>query len=82
MKTSTHSVSTAGIACGSSTRQSTPKLVAPSMRAASISERGTDRKKARIQNVPKATDCPIWGRISAQYVLSRFQCSSGTFWKS
>ena len=66
MKTSTDIVSTAGNACGSSTRQSTPKLVAPSMRAASISERGVERKNARIQKVPKATDWPICGRISAQ----------------
>jgi hypothetical protein len=42
----------AGRACGSSTRHSTPKLEAPSMRAASISERGDQRKKARIKNVP------------------------------
>jgi len=56
----------AGRACGSRTRQSTPKLVAPSMRAASISERGDQRKKARIQYVPNETDCPICGRISAQ----------------
>ena len=82
MKTSTDIVSTAGIACGSSTRQSTPKLEAPSIRAASISERGVERKNARIQNVPNATDCPICGRISAQYVLSRFQWRSGTSWKS
>ena len=34
--------------------------------AASISERGDERKKARIQNVPKETDWPICGRISAQ----------------
>ena len=40
------------------------------MRAASISERGDERKKARIQNVPNETDCPICGRISAQYVFS------------
>ena len=37
---------------------------------------------ARIQNVPNATDCPICGRISAQYVLRRFQWRSGTSWKS
>ena len=56
----------AGRACGSSTRRSTPKLDAPSIRAASISDRGEERKNARIQNVPNETDCPIWGRISAQ----------------
>jgi hypothetical protein len=66
VKTSTDIVSTAGIACGRRTRQSTPKLVAPSIRAASINERGVERKKARIQKVPNATDCPIWGRIRAQ----------------
>ena len=42
------------------------QLEAPSIRAASISERGTERKNARIQNVPKATEVPICGRISAQ----------------
>jgi len=42
---------------------------APSIRAASVSPRGDDRKKARIQNVPNATDWPTCGRISAQYVL-------------
>ena len=36
------------------------------MRAASISDRGDERKNARIQNVPNETDCPICGRISAQ----------------
>ncbi len=36
------------------------------MRAASISERGIERKNARIQNVPKATESPTCGRISAQ----------------
>ena len=47
------------------------------MRAASISDRGEERKKARIQNVPNETDCPICGRISAQYVFRR-----PTLWKS
>ena len=66
MKTSAHSVSTAGRAWGSSTRTSTPKLDAPSIRAASTSAGGVERKKARIQNVPNATDWPICGRISDQ----------------
>ena len=46
--------------------RSTPKLEAPSIRAASVRERGVERKNARIQKVPNATDWPIWGRISAQ----------------
>ena len=47
------------------------------MRAASISDRGDERKNARIQNVPNATDWPTCGRISAQYVFRR-----PTHWKS
>ena len=66
MNSSTVIVSTAGRASGSRTRQSVNQLDAPSIRAASTSERGTVRKNARIQNVPNATEVPIWGRISAQ----------------
>ena len=56
MKTSTIIVRIAGRPNGTSTRHSVVQLDAPSMRAASISERGVDRKNARIQNVPKATE--------------------------
>jgi len=41
------------------------QLEEPSRRAASTSERGTERKNARIQNTPNGIDSPIWGRISA-----------------
>ena len=77
MKTSRHSVSSAGRAWGSSTLRRMRKLPAPSMRPASISARGVVRKNARIQNVPSVTDWPICGRISVQYVPVR--CTS---WKS
>ena len=43
-------------------------IVAVSVVAASTSDRGTERKNARIQNVPNATETPTCGRISAQYV--------------
>ena len=56
----------AGLACGSSTRQRVEKLDAPSSREASTSDIGVERKNARIQNVPKGIESPIWGRISAQ----------------
>ena len=36
-------------------------------------ERGVDRKNPRIQNVPSVTEIPIWGRISAGRLSSRFQ---------
>src|SRR6185312_13598778 len=68
MNTSTTIVSTAGRASGMITRHNVLQLDDPSSRAASTNERGTERKKARIQNVPNATDTPDWGRISAQYV--------------
>ena len=54
MKISTTIVSTAGRPSGSTTRHSVCQLEAPSSRAASTSERGTERKNARIQNVPNA----------------------------
>ena len=66
MKISATIVSTAGRPSGSTTRHSVVQLDEPSSRAASTSERGTERKKARIQNVPNATDAPTCGRISAQ----------------
>ena len=66
MKTSTIIVRIAGRPNGTSTRHSVVQLEAPSMRAASTSERGVERKNARIQNVPNATESPICGRISAQ----------------
>ena len=65
MKTSTIIVSTAGRPSGSTTRHSVLQLEEPSSRAASTSERGTERKNARIQNVPNATETPTWGKISA-----------------
>ena len=65
MKTSTIIVSTAGRPTGSTTRHSVLQLEEPSSRAASTSERGTERKNARIQNVPNATETPTWGKISA-----------------
>ena len=58
MNTSTIIVSTAGRPSGRTTRHSVDQLDAPSSRAASTSDRGTDRKNARIQNVPNATDSP------------------------
>ena len=66
MKTSTIIVRIAGRPNGTSTRQSVVQLDAPSIRAASSSDRGADRKNARIQNVPNATDSATCGRISAQ----------------
>jgi hypothetical protein len=68
MKTSTIIVRIAGLPNGTSTRQSVVQLDAPSIRAASISEAGAARKKARIQNVPNATESATCGRMSAQYV--------------
>ena len=49
MKSSTVIVSTAGRASGISTRQSVNHGDAPSIRAASTSDRGTDLKYVRIQ---------------------------------
>ena len=68
MNTSTIIVRIAGRPNGTSTRQSVVQLEAPSIRAASSSERGVARKKARIQKVPNATESATCGRISAQYV--------------
>ena len=65
MKISTIIVTTAGRAGGSSTRHSVLHADEPSIRAASTSERGTERKNARIQNVPNASETPTCGRISA-----------------
>jgi hypothetical protein len=56
----------AGRAVGSRTRHRVVQLEAPSIRAASSSDRGEDRKNARIQNVPNDTDRAISGRMSAQ----------------
>ncbi len=65
MKTSTDSVRMAGQADGTSTPTSVRKCPAPSTRAASVTERGVERKNPRIQNVPSVTETPIWGRIRA-----------------
>ena len=57
MKISTTIVRTAGTRrAGTTTRHSVCQREAPSIRAASTSERGTERKNARIQNVPNAID--------------------------
>src|SRR5690242_11541522 len=68
MKVITTIVSTAGHPNGSSTRQSVWNVDAPSMRDASIRERGTERKNARIQKMPNGSEKPICGRIRLQYV--------------
>ena len=68
MKTSTTIVRIAGRPYGTSTRSRTPRLEAPSIRAASMSERGAERKNARIQNVPKAIESAVLGRITPQTV--------------
>jgi hypothetical protein len=47
-------VANAGLASGSTMRQNTPKVVQPSMRAASSSSMGSDRKNWRIKKMPKA----------------------------
>jgi hypothetical protein len=52
----------AGSALGTRTPTSVRKCPAPSTRAA-----------PRIQNVPRVTDTPIWGRISAGRLSSRPQ---------
>ncbi len=71
MKTSRQSVSSAGRACGRRMLRRMRNEPAPSMRPASTSAFGVPRKNARIQNVPSVTDCPICGRISAQYDPAR-----------
>jgi hypothetical protein len=48
------SVARAGLASGSTIRQKTPNVLHPSIRAASSSSRGSDRKNWRIRKMPNA----------------------------
>jgi len=48
------SVARAGLASGRTIRQKTPKVVQPSMRPASSSSRGSERKNCRIRKMPNA----------------------------
>ena len=57
-------VKTAGRPIGTRIDQSTRPWLAPSRRAASTISRELLRKYARIQNVPKASDCATCGKIS------------------
>ena len=66
MNTSSTIVRIAGRPIGTRTRQRIRHEEAPSTRAASASSGGTDRKKARIQNVPNEIESAVWGRISPQ----------------
>ena len=63
MNSSTTRVSTAGFPVGSATRTRVWNDDAPSTSAASSIGLGTERKNARIQNVPKQTLSAICGRI-------------------
>ncbi len=68
MNTSTISVTSAGRAGGTSTSHNVRQCPAPSSRAASTIDLLDDRKYARIQKVPKATDCATCGSATAQNV--------------
>ncbi len=63
MKVKMASVARAGFASGMITRHRTPKRLHPSMKAASSSSRGIERKYCLSRNVPKALARP--GTISA-----------------
>jgi acetaldehyde dehydrogenase (acetylating) len=59
-------VKIAGRAKGTRTRQRIDHVEAPSRRAASMTDRGAERKKALIQKIPNATETPTSGSITLQ----------------
>ena len=68
MLTSRHMVMMAGADGGTTIRHSSRQSVAPSSRPASMISLGNVRNWLRIQKIPKASDCAVCGRTSAQYV--------------